>query len=307
MRSVHVFYTSTYVFPEEPGFFFFSGALVAPLKTLRVLWCVQRQVRRYEIGFSSLFFVFIITPPSIPHPSRRSSSLFIFHRHRGSESVSEGFSFFPLLFSTERQETWGARSGVTSVYFARGGPRLRARQRRLALAGPVLTPWLDNLLFWGRAVVGGAVHLVGRRSCETASARRVLVCLPLPEDLKWQHLKQAQIREPAPVTLTDGAVMGPYPTSSDWSVWEKQDPRQSFFFQFTGGGTMNYVWMWWLNNRHPTPIMPLSCFFGLRCCFTAKSLTFPPITDVFFSVTLAKIDSFVWLGMFRSDWLEEII
>lgn len=169
------------------------------------------------IGFSSLLCFSHHTPLPPPPPSCRSSSLFIFHTHRGSASVSKGvFFFFPL--STEREETGGC-GGSDLCLFCTVGPVSELVSPASHRRGPVLTSSPDNLLFCGH---GAAVHLVGRQSCETAPARRVLVCLPLPLPLffflffsKWQYLKQAQIREPAPVTLTDGAVMGPYPTSSD--------------------------------------------------------------------------------------------
>lgn len=113
--------------------------------------------------------------------------------------------------------------------------------------------------------VYGAVYLIGPRSCETALAGWgchsfffILVFF------QWRYLKQAEIRDPALVALTDGAVMGPYPSSTVWSVWEKQDLRihssvisgRSLWTSKVPKGIRNKIfflnsaivvsWRWWL-------------------------------------------------------------
>lgn len=98
---------------------------------------------------------------------------------------------------------------------------------------------------------------------------------------KWRYLKQAQIRDPAPVTLTDGAVMGPYPSSTDWSVWEKQDLGSHFSF-----GSQRWYYELCLKViqnvlRVIPPPPPQLCFCdtgAVACDVVLPSLTFHPIT-----------------------------
>lgn len=61
--------------------------------------------------------------------------------------------------------------------------------------------------------VYGAVYLIGPRSCETALAGWVCHSF-IFFFFQWRYLEQAELRDPALVALTDGAVMGPYPSST---------------------------------------------------------------------------------------------
>lgn len=143
-----------------------------------------------------LLFTFLFSSSHLPPPCilPGGADHCSFSIRTGALEVSPRVFFFSFFFPLKgrRQEGCG---GSDPCLFCAGGPVSELVSAASHQRGPVLTSLRDNLLFCGRVVVDGAVHLVGRRSCETALARRVLVCLTLPLPFfsfsKWQYLKQA--------------------------------------------------------------------------------------------------------------------